>query len=562
MTDQTPAALETSRPVLLAVDDEPSVARAVERDLRRRYGRDYRVLRAGSGEEALATLREAKLRGTPIALLLVDQRMPGMSGVELLEAALEIAPDAKRALLTAYADTQAAIDAINRVSLDHYLLKPWDPPEEQLYPVVDDLLDAWRAEAPPAADRIQLVGHRWSRESHDARDFLARNQVPFQWLDVEREDEARRLLAAAEGDGVLPLVLFPDGDSLHGPTITELAERTGVLRRAERPFYDLVIVGGGPAGLAAAVYGASEGLQTALVERDAPGGQAGQSSRIENYLGFPVGLSGGDLARRATTQAQRFGAELLTVQQVTRIEQRGPSKVVHLAGGEELGAAAVIVATGVDYRLLDAPGVEELTGRGVYYGGSRTEGVSCRDEHVVVVGGANSAGQAAIYFAGYAQHVTILYRGDNLAKSMSRYLIDTIEDTPNITVRTNAEVAAAHGDEQLERITVRDTAGGAEQEMELAAMFVFIGARPQTEWLPDAVARDKRGFVLAGSELLLEDVRPRWRLERNPYLLETTMPGLFVAGDVRSQSMKRVASAVGEGSMAVSFVHEYLAGAE
>ncbi len=376
MTDQAPAAAETSRPVLLAVDDEPSVARAVERDLRRRYGRDYRVLRAGSGEEALATLREAKLRGTPIALLLVDQRMPGMSGVQLLEAALKIAPDAKRALLTAYADTQAAIDAINRVSLDHYLLKPWDPPEEQLYPVVDDLLDAWRAEAPPAADRIQLVGHRWSRESHDARDFLARNQVPFQWLDVEREDEARRLLAAAEGDGVLPLVLFPDGGSLHGPTITELAERTGVLRRAERRFYDLVIVGGGPAGLAAAVYGASEGLQTALVERDAPGGQAGQSSRIENYLGFPVGLSGGDLARRATTQAQRFGAELLTVQQVSRIEQRGPSKVVHLAGGEELGAAAVIVATGVDYRLLDAPGVEELTGRGVYYGGSRTEGVS------------------------------------------------------------------------------------------------------------------------------------------------------------------------------------------
>jgi len=562
MTDQAPAAVETARPVLLAVDDEPSVARAVERDLRRRYGRDYRVLRAGSGEEALTTLREAKLRGTPIALLLVDQRMPGMSGVELLEAALEIAPDAKRALLTAYADTQAAIDAINRVSLDHYLLKPWDPPEEQLYPVVDDLLDAWRAEAPPAADRIQLVGHRWSRESHDARDFLARNQVPFQWLDVEREDEARRLLAAAEGDGVLPLVLFPDGGSLHGPTITELAERTGVLRRAERPFYDLVIVGGGPAGLAAAVYGASEGLQTALVERDAPGGQAGQSSRIENYLGFPVGLSGGDLARRATTQAQRFGAELLTVQQVTRIEQRGPSKVVHLAGGEELGAAAVIVATGVDYRLLEAPGVEELTGRGVYYGGSRTEGVSCRDEHVVVVGGANSAGQAAIYFAGYAQHVTILYRGDSLAKSMSRYLIDTIEDTPNITVRTNAEVAAAHGDEQLERITMRDRAGGADEEMELAAMFVFIGARPQTEWLPDEVARDKRGFVLAGSELLLEDVRPRWRLERDPYLLETTMPGLFVAGDVRSQSMKRVASAVGEGSMAVSFVHEYLAGAE
>jgi thioredoxin reductase (NADPH) len=332
-----------------------------------------------------------------------------------------------------------------------------------------------------------------------------------------------------------------------------------VLRRAEHPFYDLVIVGGGPAGLAAAVYGASEGLQTALIERDAPGGQAGQSSRIENYLGFPVGLSGGDLARRATTQAARFGAELLAVQEVTRIEERGPAKIVQLAGGDEIGASALIVATGVDYRLLEAPGVAELTGRGVYYGGSRAEGVSCRDEHVVVVGGANSAGQAAIYFAGYAQHVTILYRGPDLAARMSRYLIDTIEQTENITVRTNAEVAAAHGGESLERITVRDTATGAEDETALAAMFVFIGARPQTDWLPPDIARDERGFVLAGSELLLDGVRPRWRLERAPYLLETSMPGVFVAGDVRSQSMKRVASAVGEGSMAVSFVHEYLA---
>jgi thioredoxin reductase (NADPH) len=552
-----------ARPVLLAVDDEPSVARAVERDLRRRYGRDYRVLRAESGESALDAVRESKLRGAAVAMIVADQRMPEMSGVELLEQAMRIAPEAKRVLLTAYADTQAAIDAINRVSLDHYLLKPWDPPEDQLYPVVDDLLDAWRADAPAEADRIRVVGHRWSRESHDARDFLARNQVPYRWLDVERDDEGRRLLAAADGDGdaVLPLVLLPDGSVLHGPSVQELAERAGVRRRAELEFYDLVIVGGGPAGLAAAVYGASEGLRTALIEREAPGGQAGQSSRIENYLGFPVGLSGADLARRATAQASRFGAELLTVQEVTGIDDRGPARIVQMAGHEQLGAKAIIVATGVDYRRLDAPGIAELSGRGVYYGGSRSEGVSCRDEHVVVVGGANSAGQAAIYFAGYAQRVTLLYRGATLGKSMSRYLIDTIEATPNIEVRLNGEVVAAHGGESLERITVRDTVTGAEDEVGLAAMFVFIGARPETAWLPAGIARDQRGFVLAGAELLREDVRPRWRLDRDPYLLETSMPGVFVAGDVRSESMKRVASAVGEGSMAVHFVHEYLAAA-
>ncbi|HEX2587802.1 MAG TPA: FAD-dependent oxidoreductase [Gaiellales bacterium] len=558
MSDQ-PAA-EPARPVLLAVDDEPSVARAVERDLRRRYGQEFRVLRAESGEEALELLRDVTLRGAPVALLVVDQRMPRMSGVELLEETLELAPQARRVLLTAYADTQAAIDAINKVSLDHYLLKPWDPPEEQLYPVVDDLLDAWRADAPSPADRIEIVGHRWSRESPEARDFRARNQVPYRGLDGDRDSDARRLLAAANGQAELPLVLFPDGSSISRPDISELAERAGVLRRAQLPFYDLLIVGGGPAGLAAAVYGASEGLQTALVEREAFGGQAGQSSRIENYLGFPAGLSGGDLARRATTQAQRFGAELLTVQEVTGIEERGSAKVVHMAGGEELGASAVIVATGVDYRRLDAPGVEQLTGRGVYYGGSRSEGVSCRDENVVVVGGANSAGQAAIFFAAYAQHVTILYRGETLAKSMSRYLIDHIEATPNIDVRTFAEVAEAHGEESLDRLTVRDTRTGDLEPMDAAAMFVFIGARPQTGWLPPAVARDDRGFVLAGPEVLQEDVRPRWALPRPPHLLETSLPGVFVAGDVRSESMKRVASAVGEGSMAVHFVHEYLAG--
>ena len=384
-----PEAPEAARPVLVAVDDEPSVARAVERDLRRRYGRDFRVLRAESGADALDAVRQSKLRGASVALLLADQRMPGMSGVEFLEEAIGVAPEAKRVLLTAYADTQAAIDAINRVSLDHYLLKPWDPPEEQLYPIVDDLLDAWRAEAPAASDRIQIVGHRWSRESHDARDLLARNQVPYRWLDVERDDEGRRLLAAADGDASLPLVLLPDRTVMKSPTTEQLAESAGIRRRAELRFYDLVIVGGGPAGLAAAVYGASEGLQTALVEREAPGGQAGQSSRIENYLGFPVGLSGGDLARRATTQAQRFGAELLTVQEVTEIEEKGPAKIVRLAGGDELGASAVIISTGVDYRRLEAPGIDQLTGRGVYYGVSRSEGVSCRDERVVVVGGAN-----------------------------------------------------------------------------------------------------------------------------------------------------------------------------
>ena len=550
---------EAARPVVLAVDDEPSVARAVERDLRRRYGREFRVLRAESGAEALTALRESKLRGASIALLLADQRMPVMSGVEFLEHAIALAPEAKRVLLTAYADTQAAIDAINRVSLDHYLLKPWDPPDEQLYPVVDDLLDAWRADAPSPADRIRLVGHRWSRESHDVRDFLARNQVPYRWLDVERDDEGRRLLAAADGAAELPLVLLPDGSALQRPSVVELADRAGIRRRAELPFYDLLIVGGGPAGLAAAVYGASEGLQTALVERQAPGGQAGQSSRIENYLGFPVGLSGGDLARRATTQAQRFGAELLTVQEVTAIDERGPARIVRLAGGDELGASAIIIATGVDYRRLEAEGVDGLSGRGIYYGGSRSEGLSCRDEHVVVVGGANSAGQAAIYFAAYAERVTILYRGDSLAKNMSRYLIDTIEATANIEVRLNAEVEAAHGEESLRSITVRDSATGDRDELALAAMFVFIGARPQTDWLPPAIARDRRGFILAGAELLMEDVRPRWRLDRDPHLLETSLPGVFVAGDVRSESMKRVASAVGEGSMAVHFVHEYLA---
>jgi thioredoxin reductase (NADPH) len=555
---ETPAPA-ASRPVVFVVDDEPGVARAVERDLRSHLRDRYRVLRAESGAQALEALSVITLRGDRVALFLVDQRMPQMSGVEFLEQARALAPGAKRVLLTAYADTQAAIDAINKVALDHYLLKPWDPPEEQLYPVVDDLLDDWEASAPALADRIRVVGQRRSRGSHELKDFLTRNQVPFRWLDVDRDPngEAAILLQAAGGTPELPLVVLEGGDVLEAPTTAMLAERAGVTRRAELPFYDLLIVGGGPAGLAAAVYGASEGLATAMIEREAPGGQAGQSSRIENYLGFPVGLSGADLARRATTQARRFGAELLTVQEVGGIVSSGSARVLTLGDGSQLSAHAVLIATGVDYRRLDVPGVAELTGRGIYYGGSRAEAVSCEGEHVVVVGGANSAGQAAIFFAGYAGSVTILYRGADLAKSMSSYLIDQIRGTPNIEVRTSAEVVAAHGTETLEAITVA-RAEGSEERLVAGAMFVFIGAQPQTGWLGDEIARDEKGFVLAGADAIAASGRARWPLARDPYLLETSLPGVFVAGDVRASSIKRVASAVGEGSMAVQFVHDYI----
>ncbi len=545
------------RSVILAVDDEPGVVRAVERDLRRRYADRYRVVRAESGEEALATLEKATLRGDRVALIVADQRMPRLSGTETLERAMAVAPQAKRVLLTAYADTQAAIDAINKVRLDHYLLKPWDPPEESLYPVLDDLLGDWEASAPPTEEAIRVVGHRFSRESHDVRDFLARNGVPYRWLDVERDAEGGRLIAAAGADTRLPLVLLPEGEPLQAPTTAELATAAGIARRAELPFYDLVIVGGGPAGLAAAVYGASEGMTTALVEREAPGGQAGQSSRIENYLGFPVGLSGADLARRATTQAQRFGAELLTAQSVAGIEARGSSRVVRLADGIELGAHAIVLATGVQYRRLDAPGVEELTGRGIYYGASRSEAVSCSGEQVIVVGGANSAGQAALFFAERAADVTVLCRGDDLGKSMSSYLVERVEAASNIEVRLNSSVAGAQGAEGLETVTVRSSTDGTEETLPAAAMFVFIGAQPQTDWLGEAVARDERGFVFTGPDVGAVE-RPRWPLERDPLLLETSLPGVFAAGDVRHQSMKRVASAVGEGAMAVALVHQYV----
>jgi thioredoxin reductase (NADPH) len=554
-----PAAPAERRPVMLTVDDDPGVSRAVQRDLRRRYGERFRVLRAESGAQALDVLGQVRLREEAVALMVVDQRMPEMSGVELLERAVDLHPAAKRVLLTAYADTQAAIDAINRVSLDHYLLKPWDPPEEELYPVVDDLLSDWEAVGPPE-EGVRVVGHRWSREAHEAKDFLARNGIPYRWIDAEADAEAQALLRAAGAGGErLPVLVFPDGTALEAPSHLEIAERVGLRTRVEAPFYDLVVVGGGPAGLAAAVYGASEGLRTVLVEREAPGGQAGQSSRIENYLGFPVGLSGADLTRRASAQAQRFGAEILSVSEVVGLEARGPARVARLAGGGELSAHAILVATGVEYRRLDVPGADRLSGAGVYYGGSRAEALSCRDEPVFIVGGANSAGQAAAFFAQYAKRVTILYRGDDLARSMSRYLVDQIARIPNVEVRLRAEVVEAHGESALEALTIADRGRGTQERVAARAAFVFIGARPGTDWLAGTLARDERGFVLAGPDLRAVHGRgPRWPLERPPLLLESSLPGVFVAGDVRHQSMKRVAAAVGDGSMAVQLVHQYL----
>jgi thioredoxin reductase (NADPH) len=554
----TPAApsAKVERPLLLAVDDEPAVLAAVARDLRRGFGERYQVMRAGSGAEGLEILTEVLRRGQQVAMLIADQRMPGMAGTDYLSEARQLAPDAKRVLLTAYADTEAAIQAINEVSLDYYLLKPWDPPEEQLFPVLEDLLTTWESGAALEAGGVRLIGHRFSKESHDLRDFLARNRVPARWLDVERDGEARELLTVAGVDAErLPVALLQDGSVLERPTVLELAERLGVAAQPISDHYDLVIVGGGPAGLAAAVYGASEGLRTVMVEREAPGGQAGQSSRIENYLGFPAGLSGSDLARRGTDQARRLGAELLTVKDAQALRVEGAGRIVELGGGGSLSANCVLVASGVSYRHLDAPGFDEYTGAGIYYGASMSEARSCSDQHVVVIGGANSAGQAAVYFSNFAGKVTMLVRADSLAKSMSHYLIEQIAAIPKIEVRTGAQAIAASGEDgHLRTLRIRH-ADGSETSEDVDACFVFIGAAPRTDWLEGVVARDERGFILAGN-----DVRDRgWPLARDPYVLETSVPGVFVAGDVRARSIKRVASAVGEGSMAVSLIHEYLA---
>ncbi|HET9103424.1 MAG TPA: FAD-dependent oxidoreductase [Solirubrobacteraceae bacterium] len=552
-----PSASPPRRPAILTVDDEPAVLAAVARDLRRRFGEEYRIMRAGSGDEALELLAELHARGDAVAMLIADQRMPGLDGTAYLTRARLIYPEAKRLLLTAYADTTAAIAAINEARLDYYLLKPWDPPEEHLYPVVADLLTTWEAGASLAAGGARLIGHRFSRETHELRDFLARNGVPGRWLDYERDAEARQMVEVANvAEDGLPVVFLEDGTVLERPTVLELAERLGVAGTPASDHYDLVIVGGGPAGLAAAVYGASEGLRTIMVEREAPGGQAGTSSRIENYLGFPAGLSGSDLARRATDQARRLGAELLTVSDVAALRVEGAGRHVELASGATLSANTVLVAAGVSYNRLLAPGFEDLTGAGVYYGAALTEARACKDQHVVVIGGANSAGQAAVYFSGYARQVTMLVRGDSLERSMSSYLIAQIAERPNVDVRTGAQAVAARGqDGHLAALTIRDAEG--EREEPVDACFIFIGAAPRTDWLDGLVARDDRGFILAGA-----DIPPQlWPLAREPYPLETSVPGVFVAGDVRSRSIKRVASAVGEGSMAVSLIHQYLASA-
>ncbi|OUL23655.1 fused response regulator/thioredoxin-disulfide reductase [Nostoc sp. T09] len=550
-----------AKPVILTVDDDPDVLQAVARDLRKEYGDRFRIVRADSGLTALEALNQLKIRNESVATFLVDQRMPQMSGVEFLEQAIALFPDAKRVLLTAYADTDAAIRAINNAKLDYYLLKPWDPPEERLYPVLDDLIDDWLADYRPPFEGIRVVGNRWSPQSHQVKDFLARNQIPYQWLDVELEKEAAQLLTYSEPDGVqrLPLVLFPDGSRLVQPTNLQIAEQIGLRTQAERPFYDLAIVGGGPAGLAAAVYGASEGLSTVMIEREAPGGQAGSSSRIENYLGFPVGLSGADLARRAVTQAKRFGVEILTPQTVTGVRIQDPYRVISLADGSEISCHALLIATGVSYRKLDIPGEERLYGAGVYYGAAMTEAIACQGEEVFIIGGANSAGQAAMHFSKYAHSVTMLVRSDSLTKSMSQYLIDQIAATENITVRTQTKVVEVKGEQNLEAIVLQDDQTGAMETLPAKSLFIFIGARPQTDWLDGIVERDENGFILAGGDLIREKRRPKgWTLERDPYLLETSVPGIFVAGDVRYASVKRVASGVGEGSVCVQFVHRYL----
>jgi thioredoxin reductase (NADPH) len=545
-----------SRPVIVTVDDDPSVSRAVARDLRRRYGEKNRIVRAESGEQALDALHQMKLRGDQVAVILADYRMPGLTGIEFLERAMDVYPYARRVLLTAYADTSAAIDAINVVDLDHYLLKPWDPPEEKLYPVIDDLLRAWqRTERKPVRE-IKLVGHRWSAPSAEMRDFLARNQVPYRWYPSDSA-EGSRLLEAAGTDGQqLPVLITSEGEPLIAPSRAEVAAKVGLATLPGRDFYDLVVIGGGPAGLGAAVYGASEGLHTILVEKFATGGQAGQSSRIENYLGFPDGLSGGQLTDRARRQAVKFGAELLTTREATGIEVNGPARTVHFSDGSAVDAKAVILAMGVAYRQLEAPGCSDMTGAGIYYGAALTEAEGCKDQDVYIIGGANSAGQSAVYLSRFARSVTLLVRAQSLDQSMSYYLIQQIAGIENIKVRTCTEVVQAHGEGHLEQLTLRDIAAGTSEIVDAGQLFIFIGAAPRTSWLDGVVARDMRGFVLAGPDFSPEEAE--WPLDRPPYHLETSVPGVFVAGDVRSESAKRVASAVGEGAMAVMFVHRYL----
>ena len=581
------------RPVLLTVDDNPQVVRAIERDLRRQYGKRFRVLKAESGQEALKLVKKLKLRNEILALLLADQRMPQMSGVSLLEEVMNIFPEAKRVLLTAYADTEAAIRSINKAKIDYYLMKPWDPPEEQLYPILDDLLDDWWALAKPPFEGIRIIGLRWSPKSYDVKHFLARNGIPYQWLDIEGDQEARRLVSIANSTKSgkssnssvdtntftperissptapssepsslhLPLVIFPDGSLIAEPTNSQIAEKIGLKTHAQMPFYDLIIIGGGPAGLAAAVYGASEGLGTLLIERQAPGGQAGMSHNIENYLGFPSGLSGSNLARRAATQAARFGAEILTPQEAVSLRVDGPYRIVKLNDGTEISCHALLIACGVSYReLKDVKGIDKLTGYGVYYGASMVEALSCKGEDVFMVGGANSAGQAAIHFSKYAKTVTLVVRSDSLSKSMSHYLIHQIDETANIHVLLNSKVTEVQGENKLEFITITNSQTRQVLTLPSRGLYIFIGAIPHTDVLVGLIERDANGFILTGPDLIHNGrEHPQgWTLDRQPYLFETNVPGIFAAGDVRHGSMKRVAASVGEGSIAVQLIHQYL----
>jgi thioredoxin reductase (NADPH) len=553
-----------AKPILLSVDDDPDVLRAIERDLRSKYGAEYRVIGSDSPEGALNLLKQLKVRNDSVALLLADQRMPHMDGVAFLQEGMRIFPEAKRALLTAYADTNAAISAINQANINYFFMKPWDPPAEHLYPQLDDLLDDWRASYRPAFEGIRVLGTRWSPRSYELRDFLARNRVPYQWIDVEasaNDPETKHLLEALGPEASsLPVVLFPDGTKLLDSVPADVAQRVGLRTRAQTNFYDLAIVGGGPAGLAAAVYGASEGLHTVMIEREAPGGQAGMSSRIENYLGFPMGLSGGDLARRAVVQAQRFGVEILAPQEALSVRTEGPYRIIKLVDGSEISCHALMIATGVQWRRLDAPGIDRLQGAGVYYGGGSTEALSCKGEIVYVIGGANSAGQAAMNFAKYAERVVIVVRGASLSSTMSQYLIDQIKEKPNIQIWPHASVSEAHGDTHLEDISFLCSDTNKLERVAATAMFIFIGALPETDWLTGIVERDERGFILTGPDLIREGQRPKgWALDRDPFLLETNVPGIFAVGDVRHGSVKRVASGVGEGAVAVQFIHQYLA---
>ncbi|MGC2193811.1 MAG: FAD-dependent oxidoreductase [Terriglobales bacterium] len=550
-------------PAIVTVDDEPEVLRAVERDLRRKYGKDYRVLGADSGSGAVDLLKQLKTRGDSLALTLADQRMPHISGLDVLGQSMQLFPQAKRALLTAYADTNAAIAAINTAKVHYYLLKPWDPPEERLYPVLDDLLEDWQAEYKAPYNGLRVLGTRWSPASHQLKDFLGRNQVPYQWTDVEvasPDQEVQQLIPNVDlKSASLPLVVLPGGEILANPPVDELAARIGLRTRAETTFYDFVIVGGGPAGLAAAVYGASEGLKTLLVERSAPGGQAGMSSRIENYLGFPSGLTGADLARRAFTQAKRFGAEILSPQEVVGLRVDGPYRFVKLRDGNEISCHALLIASGLSWKKLDIPGVERLQEAGVYYGAAMTEAQLCSGEDVYLIGGANSAGQAAVYFAQFARSVTMLVRGDSLEKGMSQYLIDQIREIPNIRVETQAEVVEVHGDGHLESITIANHTTETIRTEPTSALFIFIGAMPCTAWLRGMLPMDERGYLLTGALLPKDGDRPKgWKEERDPFIFESIIPGVFAAGDTRHSSIKRVASAVGEGSITVQMVHQYL----